>query len=245
MIRTTFPLTASTDVSTESGNSTEVPTANTVTALRRASSFFVALVRAVEEVRSRGQPRCDARLEASATDVGDPSGARTTVFELDVPPLRERKEDIPQLIDHFLRDFSRNGQGPAKAIAPDAYATLTEYPWPGNVRELENVVERAVLLADAPVITTTDLQIGDQQSATSPEKVQAIKIPPTGIALEEIERQAVIEALRMSNWVQKDAAELLAISPRVINYKIRTLGIDFPRGRRAALATHEGLPTAV
>ena len=55
-----------------------------------------------------------------------------------------------------------------------------------------------------------------------------VKIPPTGIPLEEIERQAVIEALKMSNWVQKDAAELLAISPRVMNYKIKTLGIDFP-----------------
>ena len=61
-----------------------------------------------------------------------------------------------------------------------------------------------------------------------------MKIPPTGIALEEIERQALIEALKMSNWVQKDAAELLAISPRVMNYKIKTLGIEFPRGRRAA-----------
>ena len=61
-----------------------------------------------------------------------------------------------------------------------------------------------------------------------------VKIPPTGIALEEIERQALIEALKMSNWVQKDAAELLSISPRVMNYKIKTLGIDFPRGRRAA-----------
>ena len=59
-----------------------------------------------------------------------------------------------------------------------------------------------------------------------------MKIPPTGIPLEEIERQAIIEALKMSNWVQKDAAELLAISPRVMNYKIKTLGIDFSRGGR-------------
>jgi hypothetical protein len=60
-----------------------------------------------------------------------------------------------------------------------------------------------------------------------------VKIPPTGIPLEDIERHALIEALKMSNWVQKDAAELLAISPRVMNYKIKTLGIEFPRGRRA------------
>ena len=66
-----------------------------------------------------------------------------------------------------------------------------------------------------------------------------MKIPPTGIALEEVERLTLIEALKMSNWVQKDAAELLSISPRVMNYKIKTLGIDFPRGRRAALQLHE------
>ena len=61
-----------------------------------------------------------------------------------------------------------------------------------------------------------------------------MKIPPTGIPLEDIERHALVEALKMSNWVQKDAAELLSISPRVMNYKIKTLGIEFPRGRRAA-----------
>ena len=67
-----------------------------------------------------------------------------------------------------------------------------------------------------------------------------MKIPPTGIPLEDVARIALIEALKMSNWVQKDAAALLAISPRVLNYRIKTLGIDFPRGRRAALQHHEG-----
>jgi transcriptional regulator with GAF, ATPase, and Fis domain len=62
-----------------------------------------------------------------------------------------------------------------------------------------------------------------------------VHIPPAGIALEEIERRALIEALKMSNWVQKDAAELLSISPRVMNYKIKTMGITLPRGRRAAV----------
>ena len=76
-------------------------------------------------------------------------------------------------------------------------------------------------------------------SSSGGDRALAVRIPPTGIPLEEIERQAVVEALKMSNWVQKDAAELLAISPRVMNYKIKTLGIDFPRSRRAALQHHE------
>jgi transcriptional regulator with GAF, ATPase, and Fis domain len=90
-----------------------------------------------------------------------------------------------------------------------------------------------VLLADTAVIGLGDLQIGDQQASfASGERALAVKIPPTGIALEEVERQAVMEALRMSNWVQKDAADLLNISPRVMNYKIKILGIELPRSRR-------------
>jgi transcriptional regulator with GAF, ATPase, and Fis domain len=84
------------------------------------------------------------------------------------------------------------------------------------------------------MIDVNDLQIGDQTPApASGERAQIIKIPPTGMPLEEIERQAVIEALKMSNWVQKDAAELLGISPRVMNYKIKILSIEIPRARRA------------
>jgi transcriptional regulator with GAF, ATPase, and Fis domain len=90
-----------------------------------------------------------------------------------------------------------------------------------------------VLLADAAVIAVGDLQIGEQQATASPgERATVVKIPPTGIPLEEIERQAVVEALKMSNWVQKDAAELLGISPRVMNYKIKILAIEIPRSRR-------------
>ena len=79
----------------------------------------------------------------------------------------------------------------------------------------------------------------------SREHAAVVKIPPTGIPLEEIERLALVEALKMSNWVQKDAAELLSISPRVMNYKIKTLGIDFPRGRRAQPAPAESAAAMV
>ena len=120
------------------------------------------------------------------------------------------------------------------------------YHWPGNIRELENAIERAMLLADREHIGIDDLRLGDTGAPGSPrETTSVVKIPPTGIALEEVERLALIEALKMSNWVQKDAAELLAISPRVMNYKIKTLGIDFPRGRRATLSTHDQTPAVV
>jgi DNA-binding NtrC family response regulator len=118
-------------------------------------------------------------------------------------------------------------------IDPEALKVLMRHQWPGNIRELENVIERAVLLAEGPTVMVSDLQIGDHSSpSSSSERGVAVKIPPQGIPLEEIERQAVVEALRMSNWVQKDAAELLGISPRVMNYKIKILSIEIPRSRR-------------
>ena len=158
---------------------------------------------------------------------------RLNVVSVDMPPLRDRKEDIGALAEFFVKRFCAELKKKIDGISPDAQKVLMRHNWPGNIRELENVVERSVLLADGPVIDLDDLQIGDHTaSSSSGEQPTVVKIPPTGIPLEEIERQAVVEALKMSNWVQKDAAELLGISPRVMNYKIKVLSIELPRSRR-------------
>jgi DNA-binding NtrC family response regulator len=157
---------------------------------------------------------------------------RLNVVSVEMPPLRDRKEDIAALAQFFVQRFAGELKKKVDGIQPEAAKILMRHNWPGNIRELENVIERAVLLSDTPLIGVADLQIGDQQTVSGGEKVPAVKIPPTGIPLEDIERQAVVEALRMSNWVQKDAAELLAISPRVMNYKIKILNIEIPRSRR-------------
>jgi len=160
---------------------------------------------------------------------------RLNVVSIDMPPLRERKDDIVPLANAFIQRFAGELKKRVEGLEPDAQKLLMRYNWPGNIRELENTIERAILLAEGRGIASSDLRIGELPTGGgSRDHAAIVKIPPTGIALEEIERHALIEALKMSNWVQKDAAELLSISPRVMNYKIKTLGIQFPRGRRAA-----------
>jgi len=160
---------------------------------------------------------------------------RLNVVSIEMPPLRERKDDIVPLANSFIRRFSGELKKKIDGLEPEAQKLLMRYNWPGNIRELENAIERAMLLTESRAITTDDLRLGETPTAGGGrDHASVVKIPPTGIPLEDIERHALVEALKMSNWVQKDAAELLAISPRVMNYKIKTLGIEFPRGRRAA-----------
>ncbi len=163
---------------------------------------------------------------------------RLNVVSIEMPPLRERKDDIVPLANSFIRRFSGELKKKIDGLEPEAQKLLMRYNWPGNIRELENAIERAMLLTESRAITTDDLRLGETPTAGGGrDHASVVKIPPTGIPLEDIERHALVEALKMSNWVQKDAAELLAISPRVMNYKIKTLGIEFPRGRRAAPLT--------
>src|SRR5512134_773747 len=168
---------------------------------------------------------------------------RLNVVTMEMPPLRERKDDIAELASFFIRRFSGELKKKISGLEADALKLLMRYQWPGNIRELENAIERAMLLAEGSHIAVDDLRLGDTGPTGAPrDNASVVKIPPTGIPLEEVERIALIEALKMSNWVQKDAAELLSISPRVMNYKIKTLGIDFPRSRRAV---HHHEPSAV
>jgi Nif-specific regulatory protein len=162
---------------------------------------------------------------------------RLNVVSIDMPPLRERKEDISALTTFFISRFSGELKKRIDGISPDAEKMLMRYNWPGNIRELENAIERAMLLTEGAMIVASDLRLGEAvTTAADPDASPFVHIPPAGIALAEIERRALIEALKMSNWVQKDAAELLSISPRVMNYKIKTMGIALPRGRRAAVS---------
>src|SRR5690348_6774206 len=130
---------------------------------------------------------------------------RLNVVSVETPPLRERKEDILPLAMHFCRRFGSELKKRVDGLDNDAQKLLVRYNWPGNIRELENSIERAALLAESSMITSSDLRLGDFAPAGSGAKdsQSVVKIPPTGIALEDIERQAITEALKMANWVQK------------------------------------------
>jgi DNA-binding NtrC family response regulator len=165
---------------------------------------------------------------------------RLNVVSIDMPPLRERKDDVQALALTFVKRFAGELKKKVDGLDNEALKLLMRYNWPGNIRELENAIERAMLLTEGDQITADDLRLGEVATTQAGRDAQTpVKIPPTGIALEDIERAALIEALKMSNWVQKDAAELLSISPRVMNYKIKTLRIEFPRGRRLQPADAE------
>lgn len=146
---------------------------------------------------------------------------RLSVVALQMPPLRDRKDDIPILAEHFLRKFSR---GPAVRIAPDALALLTAYGWPGNVRELENVMERASILKRGDMITRDDLPEKLSRKATGASEV-LLNLPEGGLSLEELEKDLIIKALEKHKGNQTRAAEYLRITRPTLIYRMEKYGL--------------------
>ncbi len=153
---------------------------------------------------------------------------RLNVVNIGVPALRERVEDIVPLAEHFLKQFTRELRRRVKSFSPDAVKRLQEHRWPGNVRELENSVERAVLMCEEDVIGPVDLTLLDREHSINMTPQLAAEL----LNLESIEKIALMEALKRSNWVQKEAAKLLGISSRVMNYKVHKHGITHGRWSR-------------
>jgi len=156
---------------------------------------------------------------------------RLAVIGIALPPLRERPEDVPRLAEHLLAELSGELGRPGRSFTPEALARLQDHPWPGNVRELRNVVERAVLMAEADRIGPEEVVLADPGGMASEEPTAPTRggEEPT---LAELERAAVLGALRRTGWVQKEAARRLGISRRKLNYMIRRMGITHPSWRR-------------
>ena len=146
---------------------------------------------------------------------------RLRVVTLNVPPLRERPEDIPVLARFFVTRFVEKNRMPSVKIPPETIAWLCEYPWPGNIRELKNALEAAAVLCQDGVLTRKDLHL-----TGLPEIRKADPVIADTLSLEETERNTIIRALKEARGVQKQAADLLGISRRAIHYKIKKYGID-------------------
>ena len=153
---------------------------------------------------------------------------RINIIPIVVPPLRERKEDIPLLVNHFIDKISGREDKQVKGIERDALDMLTNYHWPGNVRELENVMERAVTLTDQEAITAELLPPTMKNAGkTGLIKDQIVNgemtFPEAG---EQFEKTIILDALKKTNYVQTKAATMLGVSRRILKYKMDKLGIE-------------------
>lgn len=159
---------------------------------------------------------------------------RLHVIAIHLPPLRERKSDIPLLVQHFLKKYAEENERPVLEVLPETLDLLMEHDWPGNVRELENVIERAVVLS--PGRTMGPDMIPEHVRRAPRTVVPQVALPPEGISLKDVtaayERQWIESALEAAGGVQKRAAELLHIKPTTLNEMIKRYDIR-PRRKKA------------
>ncbi len=155
---------------------------------------------------------------------------RLNVIQIRMPPLRERMDDIPLLVEHFINRFSEEIGKEVSGISEKAMNILREHDWPGNIRELENTIERAISLAYSDTIMPDNLPDKLVSGKSEPSLSSGFSIPEEGMEmekyLEEMERTLVLEALQKSGGVKKRAAELLGISFRSFRYRLEKLGIE-------------------
>jgi DNA-binding NtrC family response regulator len=146
---------------------------------------------------------------------------RLKVFTINLPPLRDRKEDIIGLAQVFLKEFSNKTGKAVTGFSREAMDMLLSHKWPGNVRELKNIIHSAVVLSKGPIITPDEILPSGMFDRTSAGSDSEEGLNP----IEAHEKSMLIQALKKSNWVQKDAAQILSISRRVMHYKIRKYNI--------------------
>jgi len=173
------------------------------------------------DIRVLAATNADLKAKVEKGEFREDLYYRLKVITIQIPPLRERKEDIIGLAQIFITEFSNKTGKKVQGITKEAVNLLTSYNWPGNVRELKNVIEAAVVLCRDSMITPDEI-------VTSGIMDVKAAVPENGELnpLEAQEKAMVIQALKKTHWVQKDAADLLGISRRVIHYKIRKYKIN-------------------
>ncbi|MFH1860996.1 MAG: sigma-54 dependent transcriptional regulator [bacterium] len=151
---------------------------------------------------------------------------RLNVIPIFSPPLRDRKEDISLLVQHFLHKFNNETGKNVRDIEPSDMKLLMEYDWPGNVRELENCIERVGVLAKGNTVLSEYLSILPQLK----KKKIGMEFPKGGISLEEVEKELILDTMEMTNWNQIKAAELLKIGRDALRYRLQKFGIRNKNG---------------
>jgi len=164
---------------------------------------------------------------------------RLDVIGIGLRPLRERPEDLRALCERFLADSAEELDRPVPALSEAAWSRLLAYRWPGNIRELSNVIERAVLTCNGERIDASDLDLAHVSGPIGAPGWRP-EIPDDGLSLREVERELVVAALERTGYVQKDAAALLDVSRRKLNYMIQRMGITHSSWRRNRGSTTDG-----
>lgn len=178
------------------------------------------------DVRIVAATNVDLRLAVKEGRFREDLYYRLSVINLDLPPLRTRKQDIPLLAAHFLKRYSDENEMDTRTLAPDALRAMMDYEWPGNVRELENAMERGVVLSTSPAIT---LDLLPQQLTGNPFHAALMEQRPDASLfdiMEEIERRIVADRLERCNWNQTEAAEFFKIPLSTLNQKIKRLNVE-------------------
>jgi DNA-binding NtrC family response regulator len=148
---------------------------------------------------------------------------RLNVLPINLPPLRDRADDVPRLVQFYLDSYNAEFKKRIAGVAPEALRQLQRYPWPGNIRELRNAVERAMLLAEGDTLTAADFS----GMAAGPVRLSdRVELPPSGIDLEQLERSLLVQALQRTGWNQTRAATLLGLNRDQIRYRIEKFQLE-------------------
>jgi DNA-binding NtrC family response regulator len=181
------------------------------------------------DVRVIAATNRDLRAMVSDGRFRDDLYYRINVLSIDVPPLRERREDIPVLIDYFLKKHTKNTSRLITGLTPETKKLMIDYSWPGNVRQLESAIERALLLAENDKITLEDLPTEVRQEV-GPAAEGAFKLPAEGINFEDVERNLITQAMEQTDYNITKAAKLLGLTFRTLQYRLEKFGIKKPDG---------------
>ena len=154
---------------------------------------------------------------------------RLAVIPLELPPLRERQEDIPILVHHFFQRAKEKLNRPNLILPESLIPYFTAYRWPGNVRELENIIERLIVLARGDQITLDDLPLCLRKEPPPQADAFQIELPESGLSLEGVEKEIILRALQKFNWNQTHAAQYLDISRKTLIYRMEKFGLSRPQ----------------